>query len=215
MTYQFYILKKQQFKEKQSLFTILTHDDSLLKVIGQGQTKLQCQSIQSFQKLEAPIKISARSTLHTMRKPESLEGFYLTGPHLFAGMYLNELIIKLSNEGPQSTGLFDLYHRTLLDIQRKKDLAPTIRKFEIILLELQGYGIDLTRPNETPISVQNGEWQYFEKSPWQIGDIIEILEDKASLSTCKKVRSLTLEMITTLMPSQSLNTLKWLQSVYC
>jgi DNA repair protein RecO (recombination protein O) len=214
MMHQFYILKKQPFREKQSLYTLLTSNDTILKVIGQDQTKMKYQSIQPFQKLEADIKIKTQSTLHAMRKPENLYGFHFLGADVFAGMYINELIIKFSNDGPQSEGLFDLYHQTLSDIHTNKRLALSIRKFEIKWLELQGFGIDLSKPNNTLISVEDGQWQYQMNGHCNVGDIKDVLKNEASLATCKNIRRLIHQMITALIPSESLNTLKWLQNTY-
>ncbi len=212
---QFYILRKQPFRETNSLFTLLTQDDHIIKVIGSDQTKIKCQIIQSFQRLEAHIKIGPNASLHTMRKPEHLSSFHFIGPHVFAGMYLNELIIKLSDTGIQSAGLFDLYQQSLTDLSSSKPLAPTIRKFEIKWLALQGYGIDLTFPDSTPLSVLNGQWNYNAHSPFCIKDIKNILQDNASSTTCGNIRTLLHQMIAALIPQQPLNTLKWLQSVYC
>ena len=214
MIYQFYILKKQAFKERQSLYTLLTDQDVILKVIGQDQTKMKYQSMQSFQRLEADINIKTHSSLHTMKKPDQLHTFHFLGAHVFAGMYVNELIVKSSDEGPQSPGLFDLYHQTLSDLDTKQHLALSMRKFEIKWLELQGFGIDLSMPDRTPLSVQHSEWQYHTDSPYHIMDIKNVLNGTATPLVCKNIRKPLHQMIAVLMPSQSLNTLKWLQTPY-
>jgi DNA repair protein RecO (recombination protein O) len=59
------------------------------------------------------------------------------------GFYLNELLLRLlPREDPHET-LFEYYTETLLTLASSKDLATTLRRFELKFLQELGYAIPL------------------------------------------------------------------------
>ena len=61
-----------------------------------------------------------------------------------AAFYLNELLLKLTTRHDPLPELFDHYHATLEALRGGAPLEPALRLFEKRLLEILGYGLDLT-----------------------------------------------------------------------
>ncbi len=62
---------------------------------------------------------------------------------MLAGFYLNELILKLTHRFDPQPEVFDLYNETLSALADGEPLEPTLRLFEMRLLRLLGYGVQL------------------------------------------------------------------------
>jgi DNA repair protein RecO (recombination protein O) len=68
----------------------------------------------------------------------------LPGPCLLPAFYLNELLLKLTTRHDPQPQLFDHYHEALSRLHEVAALEPTLRLFEKRLLEVLGYGLELT-----------------------------------------------------------------------
>jgi DNA repair protein RecO (recombination protein O) len=66
-------------------------------------------------------------------------GLMLRGHALMCGFYLNELLLRLLPEGDAHETLFDLYVDTLDALNRRDDVEPVLRRFELDLLSELGY----------------------------------------------------------------------------
>ena len=57
-------------------------------------------------------------------------------------LYINELLIKLLPKNAQQEDLFLLYENLLDEINDNGNLELTLRRFELDLLDIMGYGFD-------------------------------------------------------------------------
>jgi DNA repair protein RecO (recombination protein O) len=89
----------------------------------------------------------------------------LRGECLFAGFYLNELLITLLQKWDAHPRLFALYERTLAGLQADSLAEGVLRSFEKALLEELGYGL----LPKTAAALQNSflEEQYYRFTPDQ------------------------------------------------
>ena len=62
---------------------------------------------------------------------------------VMAAFYVNELLLKLTTRHDPLPALFDHYHATLARLRSGTALEPTLRVFELRLLELAGFGLEL------------------------------------------------------------------------
>ena len=67
----------------------------------------------------------------------------LTGERLLSGLYLNELVVRLAGRGEGDSRLFERYATTLTLLAHGEALEPVLRAFEVALLEISGYGLEL------------------------------------------------------------------------
>ncbi len=69
----------------------------------------------------------------------------LSGHALYAGFYLNELLVRLLPRGEAAPDLFRHYHHALIRLASGEDLEGVLRPFELRLLEALGYAPELAR----------------------------------------------------------------------
>jgi len=138
-----YVLHRRPYRETSVILDVFTLEYGRLALIAKGvrQAKSQLSSLlQPFN----PIFISwvGKSELMTLTHAErvGLEKA-LSGDCLFAGFYLNELLMSLLHKWDAYPALFQCYEKALIDMQDEAKLEPALRSFEINLLRELGYGI--------------------------------------------------------------------------
>ena len=67
----------------------------------------------------------------------------LSRQHLIAGLYLNELCIRILQRQQAVPALFERYQATLAALSAELDIAPQLRRFEWLLLDTLGVVPDL------------------------------------------------------------------------
>ena len=98
--------------------------------------------LQSFQPLIATWSGKAElKTLHSLDWAGGL--LLLKGEALMCGFYLNELLLRLLPREDAHEALFVYYSATLKTLATEVDLAATLRRFELKLLQELGYAIPL------------------------------------------------------------------------
>jgi DNA repair protein RecO (recombination protein O) len=70
---------------------------------------------------------------------------HLSGTALFSGFYINELTIRLLGEHEPVPELFVAYENCLGQLAHAAGLDTALRQYELSLLRILGYGVDLER----------------------------------------------------------------------
>jgi DNA repair protein RecO (recombination protein O) len=85
----------------------------------------------------------------------------LTGAAGLAGLYLNELVVRLTGRQDPHPALYEAYARTLPRLAEDEALGWTLRRFERDLLEAIGYGLQLEHEAATaqPLAA-GGSYRY-------------------------------------------------------
>ncbi|HVC30152.1 MAG TPA: DNA repair protein RecO [Steroidobacteraceae bacterium] len=83
---------------------------------------------------------------------------------LMAGFYLNELLLKLTGRHDPMAEVFDGYRRALGALRSGGRVDAALRVFEKRLLELMGYGVDLTSEARTGTGIEAGKFYRFRAS---------------------------------------------------
>jgi DNA repair protein RecO (recombination protein O) len=89
-----------------------------LSWVGRGELK----NLNSFEAVAAPVE--------------------LQGSRLFCGLYLNELLYYLLSMLEADPALMQIYADSIVQLSVQESPEPTLRVFEMVLLEKLGYGID-------------------------------------------------------------------------
>ena len=172
-----YVLHTRHYRESSGLVDFITRDSGRITLLAKGYKSSRKSSVRSsvqpFKKLA--INWRGRGELKVLAAiEESGLSIKLEDVSLLSGFYLNELISRLLPVQDPQPELFDLYERTLMllnDCDVK--IEPLLRKFELELLELMGYGLDFsqtadgTEINEAAIYhyiVEQGPVQVLKKS---------------------------------------------------
>jgi DNA repair protein RecO (recombination protein O) len=138
-----YVLHRRSYRETSFLVEIFTPDYGRLTLTAKGarQHKSTAQGLlQPF----TPLTMSwaGKGELMSLAQVDAHgEVRQLKGDSLFAGFYLNELLMALLERWDAHPALFKAYDQTLLALQTPTLNQKALRMFEKFLLEELGYGL--------------------------------------------------------------------------
>ncbi|SKB61096.1 MULTISPECIES: DNA repair protein RecO [Luteibacter] len=141
-----FVLHARPYRETSLLVECLTRDHGRIGVVARGvrneRARLQRAQLEPFQRLA--FDLIMKGELATLRTAEpSGVAQRLTGDAGMAGLYLNELVVRLTGRQDPNPDLFDHYERTLRRMAVGEPLAWTLRRFERDMLEALGYALPL------------------------------------------------------------------------
>ncbi|GGA17379.1 DNA repair protein RecO [Dyella nitratireducens] len=147
-----YVLHSRPYRETSLLIECLTRDHGRLGVVARGvrsqRGRLQRSQLEPFQPLILDLHL--RGELATLRSAESTTApFRLTGDANLAGLYLNELMVRLTERQDPHPHLFHAYAQTLMRLAEGGSLAWHLRRFERDLLAVLGYAMQLNVEADT------------------------------------------------------------------
>ena len=147
-----YVLHARPYRETSLLLECLTREHGRLGVVARGvrgeRSRLKRAQLEPFQPLLLDLLL--RGELATLTAVETVgTPSRLGGDRGLAGLYLNELVVRLTGRQDPSPGLFDAYAQTLGRLGSVEPLAWSLRRFERDLLQAIGYGLQLEHEAET------------------------------------------------------------------
>jgi DNA repair protein RecO (recombination protein O) len=147
-----YVLHARPYRETSLLLECLTREHGRLGVVARGvrgeRSRLRRAQLEPFQPLALDLML--RGELATLTALEAAAApLRLIGDAGLAGLYLNELVVRLTERQDPFPLLFDAYAQTLTRLALGEPLAWTLRRFERDLLEAIGYGLQLQYELET------------------------------------------------------------------
>jgi DNA repair protein RecO (recombination protein O) len=140
-----YVLHTYPFKETSLVVELFAHGFGRVATTAKGARRPRSAMrgmLQSFQPLLATW--SGKLELKTLHGLEWGGGLLLLkGEALMCGFYLNELLLRLLPREDPHEALFEYYSTTLKILASGENLATTLRRFELKLLQELGYAIPL------------------------------------------------------------------------
>jgi DNA repair protein RecO (recombination protein O) len=146
---QAYILHAQAYRDTSRILEVFTREQGRLSVFARGVRGPKARLaalLQPFQPLL--LSFSSRGEAAQLIGAESDGASPLSGlppAALLSGFYLNELLLKLTTRHDPNASVFDGYRQALQALAAGDPLEPTLRSFELHLLQEVGYGLDLTQ----------------------------------------------------------------------
>ncbi|HET7267150.1 MAG TPA: DNA repair protein RecO [Oleiagrimonas sp.] len=140
------ILHARPYRETSLLLECLTRDHGRVGMVARGvrrpRARLSSSMLQPFQQMD--LGFSLRGELGTLRNAEPADRpLRLQGTALLAGMYVNELVVRLSARQDPQPGLYDTYTRTVGQLAGADSPGWTLRRFERDFLRILGYALQL------------------------------------------------------------------------
>lgn len=139
-----YMLYAQKVSDSRLRVECLTQDHGLMGFIARTPSRKKSPLSLFNHALISWVGSGSLKTL-TQFEPTSVPPL-LVGNNLFCGFYLNELACRLLPKGEQVSALFTLYEALVTQWQiaplSLEALEPSLRAFELTLLQELGYGID-------------------------------------------------------------------------
>jgi DNA repair protein RecO (recombination protein O) len=157
-----YVLHTYPFKETSLVVELFAQQFGRVATTAKGARRPRSAMrgmLQSFQPLLATW--SGKQELKTMHGLEWGGGLLLLqGEALMCGFYLNELLLRLLPREDPHEALFDYYSTTLKTLAAGHDLATTLRRFELKLLQELGYAIPLTQDENEALIASEQLYRY-------------------------------------------------------
>lgn len=147
-----YILHARPWRETSLLLECLTRDHGRVGMVARGvrraRTRLSQSQLQPFQVLQ--LSFVLRGELATLRGAESTRRpLLLDGASLLSGLYVNELVVRLSERQDPHPDMFPIYRQTLERLASEPSPAWTLRRFERDFLRTLGYAMQLACDADT------------------------------------------------------------------
>ncbi|QSX34714.1 DNA repair protein RecO [Shewanella avicenniae] len=165
-----YLLHSSAYRENSQLVRLLVDNlgrvDAVVRV-GSGKRSLK-SVLQPFQPLL--FELSGHSDLRNMQQVESASpAVPLSGDALYAGMYLNELLMRTLSVHQSGENLFLPYHRTLLQLAHEF-AEPTLRYFEVTLMQDLGCMPSLNHDASGELIATDTQYRYLIESGFIRGE---------------------------------------------
>ena len=149
-----YVLHARPYRETSLLLECLSRDHGRLGVVARGargaRSRFQRAQLEPFQPLL--LDLLARGELATLTAVEAgAAAARLVGQAGLAGLYVNELVVRLTARQDPHPALFDAYARVLAALAgaTAASLAWPLRLFERDLLAAIGYALQLDAEADT------------------------------------------------------------------
>jgi len=150
-----FVLHQRPYRETSALVDLFSADSGLLRVVVRGvkgggkATSMRRSIVQAFN--EVAVSWGGKGTLKTAHNIELIKSHQLVSrQQLYAGLYINELMLRLASHNEACSSLYPVYRNSVLTLEavdiKKNNSAELIevalRRFEMYLLETLGFEID-------------------------------------------------------------------------
>lgn len=142
-----FLLHSRPYRENSALVELLTRDFGRVSAVVRSARGSGKRAGGSHWRPFSPLHVSwyGRGELKTIAAVETIGSpWMLEGEQLFAGFYLNELLVRLLSPLDAHPRLFNAYALAVAQLAEGAALEPLLRRFEFSLLESLGYSIDFS-----------------------------------------------------------------------
>lgn len=157
-----FLLHHRPFRDSSQIIEFLTRDFGKVALVARGsrgpKSKL-AGVLRSF----LPLKVSwvMRSDLGTLTGAEAVGApIGLQGDALFSAWYVNELLLNFLHRQDPQPEIHALYEQTLRSLGQQDGMLRALRSFELELLGLLGYAINLEHAAEAEGLDPAGSYDY-------------------------------------------------------
>ena len=146
-----YILHRRAYRETSFLVDFFTRDFGRVSGVANGVRRKSKLPMEPF--VHTIFSWKERTGLALITNHDIIQRNDLKGRHLYAGMYINELICRTLRVNDPVELLFDAYATVMYSLHLAKPLEPSLRVFELALLQGLGYGLtfDVDAKSGSPI----------------------------------------------------------------
>ena len=142
-----FLIHRRAFRESSAILEVFSRNHGRLGIVARGANRPRS----SFRAALTPfvpllMSWSGRGELATLRAVEPAAApNALLGNALLSGMYLNELMMRLTHRHDPHPDLFEAYSTAIIELGAGGALEQVLRIFEKRVLEAIGYGLILER----------------------------------------------------------------------
>ncbi len=138
-----YVLHLRPYRETSAIAEILTAGQGRVGAVVRGLKKKRAnQSLQPFQRYVFTWR-GQRELVNLSAWEPDTRALRLQGTALVSAMYVNELLVKLTERQDPHEGMFEAYQAVLEQLSQGGAPESPLRLFEKRLLASLGYGLDI------------------------------------------------------------------------
>lgn len=160
-----YVLHARAYRETSLLLECLTREHGRLGVVARGvrgeRSRLRRAQLEPFQPLALGLllrgEMATLTAVETVGAPQRL-----SADVALSGLYLNELVVRLTGRQDPLPPLFDAYAVTLARLAAGEPAGWSLRRFERDLLEITGYGLQLLHEADTGEAIEPEAWYRYQ-----------------------------------------------------
>lgn len=159
-----FVLHARPFRDTSLLVDFLTRDYGRLGAVARGARSQQSR-YRGHLRPFVPILVtwSGRSELVTLNEVEAGGSpLLLERRPLLAGMYLNELLVRLLHQHDPQPEIFIAYQTALNALHQGSEIEVLLRRFEKRLLVALGFGFSWTQAIDTSSPIVPTQWYAFQ-----------------------------------------------------
>jgi DNA repair protein RecO (recombination protein O) len=139
-----FLLHQRPFRDSSLILELFTREHGRLTAFAHAARgpRTRFSGLQAFQPLL--LSWSGRGEAPTLTGAECETRVpSLAAPCLMGAFYLNELLLRLTVIHDPNAALYEAYSGVLAGLRAGEELERALRRFELQLLELTGYGVEL------------------------------------------------------------------------
>jgi DNA repair protein RecO (recombination protein O) len=177
-----FVLHGRPYSETSLLLDLFTEGDGKVRILAKGARSRRSNlkgCLQPFTPLL--VRWGGKGEVKTLRNAEAVSlALPLSGTILYSGLYVNELLVRILDQGTAYPSLFFDYLHCLQTLAGATDSSEyALRRFELALLEQLGYGIDFLHcaGSGEPVS-ESMTYRYREEK----GFIASLIKDNLSFT---------------------------------
>ena len=155
-----YVLHHRPFRDSSQILDLLTQDHGRIAVVARGSRGGRSR-LAGVLRPFLPLRVSwvAKSDLGTLTGAEAAgPPAGLRGDALLSAYYVNELMLNFLHRDDAQPEVFALYADTIASLNRRDDIAPVLREFELEFLGLLGYAVSLDQEGAAHTKIEAGRY---------------------------------------------------------
>ncbi len=157
-----FLLHRKPYSNSSLLLECFSEHHGRFPIIakGCGGRSGNAASLQPFVSLL--MEWRGRGEVKTLANFDATRTIRLKGKTLYCGFYLNELLMRLIGRNDPHEELFHRYSETLLGLESQQDPEPTLREFEVNLLNELGYGMIFDQDVENNVQIDPDRYYHYQ-----------------------------------------------------
>lgn len=169
-----WLLHHRPYQDASRILEILSRDHGRLSVVARGSRSGKSR-LKGILRPFLPLQVSwvSRGELGTLTGAE-LRGspISLAGDALLSAYYANELLLLLLHRHDAQPDIFRMYESTIESLSGGRDVPARLREFEMELLRLLGYGLNLDHDTQTDVPLSATAFYVYrpEQGPAAVSD---------------------------------------------
>ena len=186
-----YVLHRRVYRESSLLLELFSQDHGRFSAVAKGVRKKNGTAglLQAFTPLLISCSGKGELQLLTHAEPNG-EIKKLSADSLYAGFYLNELLMCLTEKWDAHAGLFQAYANSIDDLASSLQ-QQTLRRFEKYLLEEIGYGLMPSNPRAT--FVAENYYRFIPEQGFQLSTMGDDVNTKTNIFLGKNLLAIASE----------------------